>query len=94
MAWAHLLFFALYVGLGIEMLRALFKRRDALSAWRAAVGGDFDKGQRRFVTSLDLDHARLPKDAVRLLQQSRRTLALCSVVLVALLALQLLIMVL
>ena len=94
LAWAHLLFFALYVGLGIEMLRAIFKRRSALALWRQSVGGGYDKAQRRFVTNLDLDRARLPRAADDLMQQSRRTLAVCCVVLAALLALHLLIMVL
>jgi hypothetical protein len=94
MAWAHLLFFAAYVGLGLELLRATFKRRAALAAWRAAAGGAFDRGQHRFVTNLDLDGARLPEPARRLLKESRQSMAICGVILIALLALQLLLMVL
>ncbi len=65
----------IYAGAGVAMVRAIFLRRAALKAWRAAIGGQFDKRQHRFATELDLDRARLPPEAARKLFESRRVLA-------------------
>lgn len=92
MAWAHLIFFGAYVLLGIEMVRAVFLRRAAVSAWRESNGGAFDTHQRRFVTDLDLDRAKLPPASVALLHRSRRMIVIASCLTVALLAAQLVMM--
>jgi hypothetical protein len=92
-AWVHLVFFAVYVGLGAGFVRAVFQRREAVMIWRAAVGGAFDGHQGRFATELDLDRATLPPRAQLLLRESRRVVFGCSLVLLALLALQLWMMV-
>jgi hypothetical protein len=64
----------IYAGAGVAFVRAVILRREALAAWREAVGGSFDTGQRRFITDLDLDRARLPPGAARKLIESRRVL--------------------
>jgi hypothetical protein len=64
----------IYAGAGVAMIRAIFLRREAVSAWRNAIGGEFDRRQHRFATELDLDRARLPPEAARKLFESRRVL--------------------
>lgn len=93
MALAHLLFFALYVGLGVMFVRAALMRREAVALWRAQAGGGFDKAQSRFVTELELDGADLPAQARALLRASRKAVFAGSMALAGLLALQLWMMV-
>lgn len=64
----------IYAGAGVAIIRAIFLRREAVQAWRAAIGGDFDRRQHRFATELELDRARLPPEAARKLLESRRAL--------------------
>lgn len=92
MTWAHLIFFALYVGLGAMMIQSWLKRRSAVEAWRRAAGGAFDRKQKRFVTDLDLDHATLPDDARALLRESRNGFLIALSALMGLLGLQLFLM--
>jgi hypothetical protein len=70
----YLIVAMIFIGAAAAMVRAVLLRREAVSAWRAAVGGKFDARQRRFVTDLDLDRARLPPAALRKLTESRRAL--------------------
>lgn len=75
MAIRALLLWVIYSGVGVLMLKAALDRRRAVARWRAAVGGDFDKTQRCFVTELELDRRRLPPEAERLLRLSRVSLS-------------------
>jgi hypothetical protein len=90
---AHLVFFALYLGLGIVMVQATFKRRAAIQAWRESAKGEFDPVQRRFVTDIDLDRAALPPQARKLLLESRRDIAIATGAVLVLLCVQLFLMV-
>jgi hypothetical protein len=85
---AELVLLALiYAGAGAAFVRAVILRREAVAAWRAAVGGEFDARQHKFATELDLDRARLPPMAARKLFESRRVLVAGGVALVIALAL-------
>lgn len=92
MAWAHMILFALFAGLGVEMVRAILQRRKAIALWRDAVGGGFDAREHRFVTDLDLDRANLPPDARAMLQRSRRSLMVCLIAMAVLLAVQMIVL--
>lgn len=76
-----------YAGAGAAMIRAIFLRREAIAAWRRAIGGEFDRKQHRFATELDLDRAKLPPEAARKLMESRRVLVAAFAALAAALAL-------
>ncbi len=65
---------AIYFAAGLAMIRAILLRREAVAAWRRAVGGEFDPRAHRFATELELDRARLPPEAARKLIESRRVL--------------------
>jgi hypothetical protein len=65
---------AIYAGAGVAFIRAFLLRREAVRAWRKAIGGSFDARQHKFATELDLDRARLPPEAARKLAESRRVL--------------------
>lgn len=92
MAWVHLVLFALFTGVGVEMVRAIFQRRRAIALWRSSVGGGYDARQHRFVTDLDLDRADLPPDARALLLRSRRSLLACLIAMAVLMAVQVFVM--
>ena len=63
-----------YFGAGVAMVRAILLRQAAVRAWRASIGGQFDRKQHRFATDLDLDRAKLPPEARAKLIESRRVL--------------------
>ncbi|MFZ4120911.1 MAG: hypothetical protein ACOYKM_04535 [Caulobacterales bacterium] len=75
MVWRAILQGVIFGGVGVLMVKAALERRAAVSRWRAAVGGDYDKAQRCFVTELELDRRRLPPEAARLLRTSRANYA-------------------
>ncbi|MGE0044610.1 MAG: hypothetical protein AB7J28_09080 [Hyphomonadaceae bacterium] len=64
----------IYFGAALAFIRAYLLRREAVRAWRAAVGGNFDRGAHRFANELELDRARLPPEARAKLLESRRVL--------------------
>jgi hypothetical protein len=64
----------IFIGASAAMVRSILLRYEAVAAWRKAIGANFDASQRRFVTYLDLDRARLPPEARAKLQESQRAL--------------------
>jgi hypothetical protein len=64
----------IYAAAGVAFVRAFLLRREAVRAWRKAIGGRFDPRQHKFATELDLDRARLPPEAARKLAESRRVM--------------------
>ena len=64
----------IFVGASAAMVRAILLRHEAVAAWRRAIGTNFDAGQRRFATYLELDKARLPPEAQAKLRESQRAL--------------------
>ena len=58
----------------LAMVQAIVLRHQAVVAWREALGATFDANQRKFATYLELDRARLPREAAAKLKDSRRAL--------------------
>jgi hypothetical protein len=84
---AELVILALiYAVAGAAFVRAALLRREAVAAWRAALGGTFDTRQHKFATELEIDRARLPPAAAKKLLESRRVLVAASVALLIALA--------
>jgi hypothetical protein len=81
-----------YAAAGLAFIQAWLLREAAVRAWRKAIGGQFDKRQRKFATNLEIDRARLPPEAQKKLIDSRRVLIAGSLVLAAALALNLYVM--
>ena len=66
----------IYAGLGALAVKSAYERREAARLWREAVGGGYDFAQKRFAVELELDRARLPPKAARMLHLSRRDMGL------------------